>query len=107
MLLQDIKFFAASSGLKANSNKSESYACGLDESQTRRIQDCSGFKMGKLPFKYLGVPISTKKLSAVECEQLIEKMVLRIRIWSTRHISFAGRRTLVNAVLLSICVYWS
>lgn len=34
-------------------------------------------------------------------------MVSRIRIWSSRNISFAGRRQLVNVVLMSVCVYWS
>ena len=46
------------------------------------------------------MPISTKKMSAADCEQLIDKMVGRIR-------AFAGRRQLVNSILMSICVYWA
>ena len=107
LMLQGIHLFAATSGLKANPQKSDFYSCGLSELENRRIMESSGFKHGRLPFRYLGVPISTTKLNVAECEKLIEKMVLRIRTWSSRHISFAGRCQLVNAVLLSINVYWS
>lgn len=33
-------------------------------------------------------------------------MVTRIRIWGTRHLSFAARCQLVNSVLMSIHTYW-
>ena len=102
LMLQGILLFAAISGLRANPHKSDFYSCGLSEQENRRIMKSSGFKHGRLPFRYLGVPISTTKLNAVECEKLIEKMVMKIRIWSSRHISFAGRSQLVNVVLLSI-----
>lgn len=47
---------------------------------------------------YLGVSISTKKLSAINCGKLVENMVIKIRVWSSRNI---------YSVLLSISVYWS
>lgn len=72
------------------------------------IVDSVGFKVGSLPFRYLGVPISVNKLITTNCEKLIdEKMIGRIRVWSIRHIFFAGRRQLINSVLLSICVYYA
>ena len=107
MMLQGIKLFAATSGLKANLVKSEFFSCGLSDQENIRVKDTSGFKHGTLPFRYLGAPITTKKLSATDCEKLVEKMVVKIRIWSSRNISYAGRRQLVNFVLLSISVYWS
>lgn len=33
-------------------------------------------------------------------------MTAKIRIWSTRHISYSGRVQLVNSVLMSIHGYW-
>lgn len=91
----------------ANSHKSAIYGCGIDGYEMQRLVNCSGFKHSRLPFKYLGVPISTKKISTADCNQLIDKMVSRIRIWSTENISFAGRRQLVNYVLKNISVYWA
>ncbi|XP_048491592.1 uncharacterized protein LOC125492895 [Beta vulgaris subsp. vulgaris] len=107
MLLQGVELFAATTGLKANKMKSEIYSCGLNSQEVQRLCLSSGFTHGTLPFRYLAVPISTRKLSSADCEKLVEKMVARIRVWSTHNISFAGRRQLVNAVLLSISVYWS
>lgn len=52
------------------------------------------------------MPISTSKLKAKDCQSLVEKMVIRIRVWGTRHLSFAARCQLVNSVLMSIHTYW-
>lgn len=60
-----------------------------------------------MPFTYLGIPISHKKLSVLEGRVLIEKMVGRIKTWSSKHLSYAGRCVLINAVLVAIQAYWS
>ena len=46
-------------------------------------------------------------MKAKDCDCLIDKMTSKIKIWSSRNLSFAGRAQLVNSVLMSICVYWS
>lgn len=107
MMLQGLRLFADSTSLVASPQKSVIFGCGMTNQDMQRLVDCSGFKQDTLPFRYLGVPISTKKLLAADCEQLLEKMLGRIRCWSSRNISFAGRRLLVNSVLLSISVYWA
>ncbi|XP_056698158.1 uncharacterized protein [Spinacia oleracea] len=38
---------------------------------------------------------------------LVDKMMARIKTWSSRNLSFAGRITLINSVLLSIHSYWA
>lgn len=90
MILEGLNLFAATTGLKASPTKSNIYGCGMTDQELQRIVDRSGFKVGSLPFRYLGVPISAKKLSISDYEKLIEKMTCRIRTWSTRNISFAG-----------------
>lgn len=61
---------------------------------------------GYLPFKYLGVPICSKRLSIADYECLMDRMMTRIRTWSSKNISFAGRLQLTNFVLLSLHIYW-
>ncbi|XP_048498172.1 uncharacterized protein LOC125496687 [Beta vulgaris subsp. vulgaris] len=105
-LLQGFEMFSHASGLEVNRNKSEIYYTGMQQNEIQRVTDISGFQKGKLPFRYLGVPISTRKLKAKDCQAMIEKMTSRIRLWSTRHLSFAARSQLINSVLMSMHVYW-
>ncbi|XP_048493622.1 uncharacterized protein LOC125494100 [Beta vulgaris subsp. vulgaris] len=106
MLLQGFQLFFHTSGLEVNKQKSEVYFTGMTQRDIQRVTEISGFKVGQLPFTYLGVPISTSKLKAKDCQALVEKMVIRIRVWGTRHLSFAARCQLVNSVLMSIHTYW-
>uniref|UniRef100_A0A803N1J3 Reverse transcriptase domain-containing protein n=1 Tax=Chenopodium quinoa TaxID=63459 RepID=A0A803N1J3_CHEQI len=80
--------------VKSSAEKTFVYCAGIDNGVSEQIQDMTGFKKGRLPFKYLGVPICSKRLSAVDCEHLIDRMSTRIKVWSSRHLSFAARRTL-------------
>lgn len=82
------------------------YCCGVDAQTKDDLVAISGFQLDSLPLKYLGVPISSKKIQAGDCRIFVEKMVARIKVWSTRHLSFAGRMQLINSVLMSISVYW-
>lgn len=79
----------------------------MSAEDNQRMLNVISFEMGKLPFKYLGVPISHKRISVHECLNLVEKMTARVKCWSSRHLAYQGRLVLVNSVLLSIHVYWS
>lgn len=90
MLLKGLKLFSYTSSMYANCEKSVVYCCGMEPGDVDNIVEASGFSLGSLPFRYLGVPVSAKKLNAIDCEKLIEKMIARIKVWSTRHLSFTG-----------------
>ncbi|XP_062109857.1 uncharacterized protein LOC133821725 [Humulus lupulus] len=106
-LLQGFKRFSVSSDLQANETKSTFYCHGMTEEDAMRIHLASGFSKSQLPFRYLGIPIYSKHLSMADCSVLAEKMVHKIQIWSSQHLSLAGILTLVNAILLSIQTYWA
>ncbi|XP_074277700.1 uncharacterized protein LOC141601326 [Silene latifolia] len=57
----------------------------------KEIADLSGLKIGSLPFKYLGIPMASRKLSVLECSILVERVVDRIRALGARKLSYAGR----------------
>lgn len=104
-MIEAFMVFSNTNGLTVNANKSSIFCCGMDNNTKEEIKVVSGFRFGELHFRYISVPISNRKLKASECEQLINKIVPRIKIWSTRELSFVGRIQLVNSVVMSISVY--
>ncbi|XP_021717782.1 uncharacterized protein LOC110685546 [Chenopodium quinoa] len=60
-----------------------------------------------IPFKYLGVPLSLKKLTTQQCKPLVNKITSRIESWAVRFLSYAGRLKLIKSVLFGIQTYWA
>ena len=73
-----LNMFYAFSGLQLNCTKSELYAAGIKGDELQEIHQVTGFKIGTLPVRYLGVPLVTKRLSERDCGPLIEKITARI-----------------------------
>ncbi|XP_074265530.1 uncharacterized protein LOC141587968 [Silene latifolia] len=107
ILLRAFATFSIATGLQMNSMKSNIYFNGVHHSVKADIIEVSGFVEGTLPFKYLGVPIVSGRLSTNHCAVLIDKVTARIRGFGSRKLSYCGRLTLVNAVLTSLYSYWA
>ncbi|XP_074277932.1 uncharacterized protein LOC141601537 [Silene latifolia] len=90
-ILKAFSTFSSTSGLSLNKDKTDKYFNGVKKELMEDIVKISGFRIGTLPFKYLGVPISSKKITKFEGHKLIERIVLRIRSLGARHLSYAGR----------------
>ncbi|XP_074297547.1 uncharacterized protein LOC141628284 [Silene latifolia] len=106
-ILRAFSTFSSASSLHLNRAKSEIYFNGVNSGTITDILQISGFHRGSLPFKYLGVPISSKKLTKAEGQKLTDRIVARIRGWGTQHLTYAGRLTLVNSVLNTLHSYWA
>ncbi|GJV62086.1 hypothetical protein Tco_1468186 [Tanacetum coccineum] len=63
------------------------------------------FKVEKLPIRYLGVPLTSKRIRVKESKSLINKVESIISNWKNKCLSYAGRLMLVASVLESIHVY--
>ncbi|GJU01500.1 RNA-directed DNA polymerase, eukaryota, reverse transcriptase zinc-binding domain protein [Tanacetum coccineum] len=63
-------------------------------------------EFGKLPMKYLGVPLITKRLGIKNCKVLVDKVRDRISNWKNKCLSYDGRLQLIASILESIQVYW-
>ncbi|XP_056687933.1 uncharacterized protein [Spinacia oleracea] len=107
LILQAFKLYSTTSGLKANQQKSSICCHGMDNDVIQRIIDVSGFTISNLPFKYLGVPICSKRIYVAQCDMLVDKMTARIKICSSRNLSYVVRNQLINFVLLSLHMYWA
>ncbi|XP_074298801.1 uncharacterized protein LOC141629742 [Silene latifolia] len=93
-LLRAFSIFSVSSALCLNKEKSNIYFNGMCQGSIDNILQVSGFLRGKLPFRYLGMPISSKKLTKNEGMKLIDKITARIRSWGAKHLSYSGRLVL-------------
>lgn len=65
----------------------------------------TGFSAGSLPFKYLGVPPSSKKLNIHQCRTLVDKILGKIQHWTSKLLSYAGRHQMITSVLFGITSY--
>jgi hypothetical protein len=54
---------------------------------------------------YLGLPLSVKKLTKADWQQLLDKMDRHLATWKARLMSKAGRLEMLNSVLTSLAVY--
>ncbi|XP_058746716.1 uncharacterized protein LOC131619658 [Vicia villosa] len=100
------KEFSNSTGLVVNPAKCFVYMGDVDDSTREQILHTIGFRVGQLPFRYLGLPLSSKKLSINYYLPLIDKILSRIHNWSSKLLSLSGRVQLVKAVSFVITNYW-
>ena len=70
------------------------------------IRRTSQFTLGTLPFKYLGVPLSSKRLSIADYEKLADIMTKHINFRQAKYLSYAALLQLINSVLIGISSYW-
>ncbi|XP_074265267.1 uncharacterized protein LOC141587691 [Silene latifolia] len=106
-ILKAFDCFSKTSGLKMNNGKSSFYCNGMNNALIDEVQRRTGMKQGTVPFKYLGVSVSSKKLSVLECNCLVDKIVDKVRSMGSRHLSYAGRLVLVKAVFSTLHNYWA
>ena len=106
VIMDELNKFERYSGLQVNKQKSVVFLSGVNGEVRNDILNITGFSMGSLPLKYLGVPLISTRLSHCDCQPLIDKLLARIQAWTSRSLSFAGRLQLLNSVLYNIQMYW-
>lgn len=72
-VLQVFTDFAAMSGLNINLEKSTLYIAGISEDTETDILNRFPFASGRLPVRYLGLPLLTKRMTANDYLPLVEK----------------------------------
>ncbi|XP_019252912.1 PREDICTED: uncharacterized protein LOC109231731 [Nicotiana attenuata] len=107
LMMEAFEHFSVVSGLKANLEKSSLYIAGVPMEFKDKMLTELHLTLGTLPFKYLGVPLSTRKLTIHQCMPLVEKIVDRIRSWTSKFLSYAGRLQLIKSVLFEMQTYWA
>ncbi|KAL0315263.1 UNVERIFIED_CONTAM: putative ribonuclease H protein [Sesamum calycinum] len=99
--------FAALSGLKVNPAKSQIIFSRAVQQERQQILDYLGFQEGSLPVKYLGIPLTSSRLTIADCRPLIDKVDTRLAGWNNQILSYAGRLQLIKSVLSTLHTYWT
>ncbi|GAU23387.1 hypothetical protein TSUD_334350 [Trifolium subterraneum] len=74
IMMEAFDKFSKSTGLKVNPSKCCIFFGGVDHSIKDNIKQITHFKEGKLPFRYLGIPMTSKKLAIHNYMGLIDKI---------------------------------
>lgn len=93
--------FSKVSGLQANLSKRSIYFGGVTQEVRGEILFYLGFSTGELPFKYLGIPLSSKKISLIQWQPLIEKIIARISLWTAKKTNLYR-----NGAISTDCCLW-
>jgi len=93
------------SGMKINYLKSEVFIVGLSAQESQKVADAFNCKLGRFHLKYLGLPISDRRLSKAELRDSADKIERRLQTWKCGHLSSGGKSILINSSLTSIPMY--
>ncbi|GJX52930.1 hypothetical protein Tco_0281299 [Tanacetum coccineum] len=107
VIMECLDEFKYASGLVPSPPKSTAYFCNVLNHTKLAILDIIPFEEGRLPVKYLGVPLISSRLVYRDCKELIEKVQNRIQDWKNKSLSAAGRLQLICSVISSMHVYWA
>ncbi|XP_074291200.1 uncharacterized protein LOC141617970 [Silene latifolia] len=98
--------FAQVSGLAANPDKTSIYFGGVDPSIKELILHDTGFSEGLFPFRYLGLPLNSSRLTVSMFDSLIVKIQKVVAHWSTHFLTYAGKLQLINSIIFGIENFW-
>ncbi|GJR54457.1 hypothetical protein Tco_1404978 [Tanacetum coccineum] len=107
VIMEALDEFRNASGLTPSLPKSMAYFCNVLNHIKLSILHILPFKEGRLPVKYLGVPLISTCLIYRDCKELTDRIRSRIKDWKNKSLSAAGRLQLVRSVIGSMHVYWA
>ncbi|XP_058776177.1 uncharacterized protein LOC131650488 [Vicia villosa] len=106
LLLAQMAYFSRSTGLCVNRNKCFIYTGGVSDRDKETFRNLTKFIEGELPFRYLGVPLTSKKLAIKHCLVLIDKIIHKVTHWNSKLLTYAGRVQLIKSVVFSVVNFW-
>ncbi|KAL0297922.1 UNVERIFIED_CONTAM: hypothetical protein Sangu_3171000 [Sesamum angustifolium] len=102
-----LDLFASLSGLHTNPQKSHLILSKAANGVRTALLETLGFQEGRLPLRYLGLPLIASRLTMLDCQPLLQKIDARIHGWDGVGLSFVGQVQLIKSVLLAFEVYWA
>ncbi|GKV33503.1 hypothetical protein SLEP1_g42009 [Rubroshorea leprosula] len=102
-----LSFFCSCFGQNINQSKSKIlFSKNTDDLTKFNICHTLGFAETNSFGKYLGIPITPKKVSKKDCPFIMDKVKAKLAGWKANMFSLAGRATLTSSVLSTIPNYY-
>ncbi|XP_058747031.1 uncharacterized protein LOC131620021 [Vicia villosa] len=106
LLTKEFHEFSYATGLKAHHVQCKVIFGGVSYHERQHILADTGFAKSEMPFRYLGIPLSSRRLTIQQCRPLIMRIVTKIKLWAARLLSYVGRYQLIRSVLFTVTSYW-
>ncbi|GKD51879.1 RNA-directed DNA polymerase, eukaryota, reverse transcriptase zinc-binding domain protein, partial [Tanacetum coccineum] len=90
--------FSKVSSLHPNMSKSTMFYGSLSEDEKNAFLTILPFKIGKMPVRYLGVPLMDKKIGVKDCKSLVDEVRQKLNDWKNKSLTRAGRSQLIASV---------
>ena len=100
-----LNLFGEASGLKTNLQKSTVIPIRCAELEIATIQNLLPCPHSEFPCRYLGVPLSLRKLTKERVQPIIDRIADQLPSWKADLVTTAGRRVLVQSVLTGMLIY--
>jgi mannosylglycoprotein endo-beta-mannosidase len=105
-LAKTLDHFGEVTGLVTNCAKGQVAPIRCDNIDLVDILQAFPATQVSFPMRYLGLPLSVTRLKRIHFQPLEDKVASKLRPWIGKHVTMAGRSTLVKAVLTSIVIYF-
>jgi hypothetical protein len=102
-----LHLFAGASGLVTNIDKCVVSPIRCTDEQIAKVQEVFPCVPAPFPCKYLGIPLSLRRLRRYEEQALVDKVAARIPTWKSGLLNHAGRTLLTKVTLSAIPVHIS
>jgi len=107
LTLRMLDLFGDASGLKTNVQKSNVLPIHCAEDDMSLIQSLLPCEILEFPCKYLGLPLSIRKLTKEQLQPVIDRIADQLPGWKADLMTRAGRAVQVQYVLTAMTVYLS
>jgi hypothetical protein len=92
-------------GLKINFHKSELFCFGETRDRSGEYVELFGCKEGEFPSRYLGIPMSPKRLSNKDWRAVEKRFQKKLSSWKGKLLLSGGSLVLINSVLSSLPMF--
>jgi hypothetical protein len=100
-----LHLFVVASGLHNNVQKSNVYPIRCDESDIAVVQGLLPCGISSFPCKYLGLPLTVRKITKEQAQPIIDKFANQLPGWKADLMTRVGRIVQVRFVLTGMFIY--